>query len=43
MAFYRIHNSETHVSESVFDIALGIQNTGGQLYFTSDIDRKSVV
>ena len=35
MAFYRTHNSETHVSESIFDIALGVYNTGGQLYFSS--------
>ena len=41
MAFHRTDNSETHVSESVFDIALGIQNTGGQLYFTSDIESET--
>ena len=40
MAFYRTHNSETHVSESIFDVNLEIQNDGypTPINFASSID-----
>ena len=36
MAFYRIHNSETNIFESIFDVVVGVYNSAGQFYFGSD-------
>ena len=36
MAFYRRHNSETNIFESIFDVVVGVYNSGGQFYFGSD-------
>ena len=36
MAFVRIQNSETNITESIFDVVLGIYNDANYLYFTSN-------